>query len=60
MKGSIQLIITEFKLFFRNYVNLFFTIVFPGLMLVLFGEIYGNAPSKLFNGYGTIDISTPA
>ncbi|KOF56680.1 hypothetical protein AGR56_08155 [Clostridium sp. DMHC 10] len=29
-------------------------------MLVLFGEIYGNAPSKLFNGYGTIDISTPA
>ncbi|MBU5591624.1 ABC transporter permease [Clostridium sp. MSJ-4] len=60
MKGSVHLIITEFKLFFRNYMNLFFTIVFPGLMLILFGEIYGNDPSELFNGYGTIDISTPA
>jgi len=30
------------------------------MMLVLFGSIYGNTPSPLFGGRGTMDISVPA
>jgi ABC-2 type transport system permease protein len=29
-------------------------------MLFLFGSIYGNEPTTMFGGYGTIDISVPA
>ncbi|MBU3093529.1 ABC transporter permease [Clostridium sp. CF011] len=60
MKISFNLLKAELKLFIRNYINLFFTLVFPGLMLLLFGGIYGNSPSEMFNGYGTIDVSIPA
>jgi len=50
----------ESKLFLREPVGAFFTLVFPLMMLFLFGSIYGNEPSPYFNGYGTIDISVPA
>ena len=50
----------EFKLFMREPVGAFFTLVFPLMMLFLFGSIYGNAPTPLFNNRGTIDISIPA
>jgi ABC-2 type transport system permease protein len=50
----------ELYLFCRNYMNLFFAILFPVLMIVLFGSIYGNEPSKLFGGHGTMDVSTAA
>jgi len=48
------------KLYLREPVAAFFTIVFAPMMLVLFGSIYGNTPSPLFGGRGTIDISVPA
>lgn len=60
MKKSFQIILMEFKLFFRNYINLFFSLLFPSLMLLLFGGIYGNKPSQMFHGFGTIDVSVPA
>jgi len=50
----------ELKLFFREPIGAFFTLVFPLMMLFLFGSIYGNEPSDYFNGYGTVDISVPA
>jgi ABC-2 type transport system permease protein len=50
----------ETKLFLREPVGAFFTLVFPLMMLFLFGSIYGNTPTSMFNGYGTIDISVPA
>jgi len=50
----------ESKLFLREPVGAFFALVFPLMMLFLFGSIYGNEPSPYFNGYGTIDISVPA
>jgi ABC-2 type transport system permease protein len=58
--GVIKLTILEFKLFTRNYINMFFLLLFPTLMLLLFGGIYGNEPAALFGGYGTVDISVPA
>ncbi|MGB2956944.1 MAG: ABC transporter permease [Anaerolineales bacterium] len=51
---------TEIKLFLREPLGAFFTLVFPLMMLFLFGTIYGNEPSPYFNGYGTVDVSVPA
>jgi ABC-2 type transport system permease protein len=50
----------EAKLFLREPVGAFFTLIFPLMMLFLFGSIYGNEPSAFFNGYGSVDISVPA
>lgn len=60
MKSQLQWIIIEFKCFFRNFVSVFFTLIFPPLFLILFGEIYGNDPTPLFDGVGTVDASVPA
>lgn len=51
---------TEIKLFLREPLGAFFTLIFPLMMLFLFGTIYGNDPSPYFNGYGTVDVSIPA
>ncbi|MGX6977794.1 ABC transporter permease [Vagococcus elongatus] len=55
-----ELIVTQFKVFYRNFINVFFVFVFPVFFIILFGEIYGNDPSSFFNGKGTLDVSTPA
>ena len=60
MKSLIKMTWMETKLFLREPVGAFFTLVFPLMMLFLFGSIYGNTPTPMFNGYGTIDISVPA
>ncbi len=60
MKSLLKMTWMETKLFLREPVGAFFTLVFPLMMLFLFGSIYGNTPSDYFNGYGTIDISVPA
>jgi ABC-2 type transport system permease protein len=60
MKSLIKMTWMEIKLFMREPVGAFFTLVFPLMMLFLFGGIYGNTPTSMFNGYGTIDISVPA
>jgi ABC-2 type transport system permease protein len=60
MKSLLNMTWMEFKLFMREPVGAFFTLVFPLMMLFLFGSIYGNEPSQYFNGRGTIDISIPA
>jgi ABC-2 type transport system permease protein len=51
---------TEMKLYLREPMGAFFTLVFPLMMLFLFGSIYGNQPSAIFNGYGSVDVSVPA
>ncbi|MFQ5641994.1 MAG: ABC transporter permease [bacterium] len=50
----------EMKLFLREPMAAFFTLVFPLMMLFLFGSIYGNKPSPFFGGYGSVDISVPS
>lgn len=60
MRSLIKMTWMETKLFLREPVGAFFTLVFPLMMLFLFGSIYGNTPTPMFNGYGTIDISVPA
>lgn len=60
MKSLFKMTWMETKLFLREPIGAFFTLVFPLMMLFLFGSIYGNKPTPLFNGLGTIDISVPA
>ena len=60
MKSLLKMTWMETKLFLREPVGAFFTLVFPLMFLFLFGSIYGNVPQKEFNGQGTVDISVPA
>lgn len=59
MDSLIKLTYIDMKLYFRNTVAIFFTLVFPLLMLVLFGGIYGNEPTEIFGGYGSVDLTVP-
>lgn len=60
MKGVWKLTYVEMKLFFREPIAAFFTLVFPLLMLLLFGAIYGNKPSVFGAGMGYVDNAIPA
>ena len=60
MRAFLKYTWVEIKLFLREPMGAFFTLVFPLVMLFLFGSIYGNEPQAMFNGYGTVDISIPA
>ena len=59
MHALTKLTWTELKLYFREPIGAFFTLVFPLMMLFLFGSMYGNEPSEYFNGYGSVDVSVP-
>ena len=50
----------EFKMFCRNYITAFFLLLFPLLMLILFGSIYGSEPSPFYGGISPIDIFVPS
>lgn len=60
MRKLCALFAFELRLSFRNVFNLIFALAFPPAMILLFGNIYGNEPSALFHGYGTVDVSVPA
>lgn len=59
MKSFFRMTWMETKLFLREPVGTFFTLVFPLMLLFLFGSIFGNEPNPTFGGRGTIDISMP-
>ena len=60
MKSLIKMTWMETKLFLREPIGFFFTLIFPLMMLFLFGSMYGNEPLPQLNGQGTVDISVPA
>jgi ABC-2 type transport system permease protein len=60
MKSLLKMTWMEAKLFLREPVGAFFTLVFPLLMLVLFGTIYGNNPLPASGGQGPLDMLIPA
>ena len=60
MRALFKLIWVEFKLYMRQPQAAFFALVFPLLLLVMFGSIYGNKPTPFFGGHGMVDVSTPA
>ena len=60
MKALAKLFWVEFKLYMRQPQAAFFALIFPLLLLVMFGSIYGNKPTPFFGGHGMVDVSTPA
>ncbi len=60
MRSLWKLTFTQAKLYLREPMAAFFTIIYAPMMLVLFGMIYGNDPSPLFGGLGPMDVSVPA
>jgi ABC-2 type transport system permease protein len=50
---------TELKLFLRDPMAMFFTLLFPLMMLFLFGSIFGNEPDPDLGGRGSVDVSVP-
>jgi len=60
MRSLWKLTLAEAKLFLREPEAAFFTLVFPLVMLFIFGSIYGNEPTDFFGGRGSVDVSTPA
>lgn len=60
MRAFLTVTWIEGKLFLRSFYSPFFSLVFPMMLLVLFGSIYGNAPDPFFGGYGAMDVSVPS
>ena len=60
MRGFWKLTWVELKLMLREPMASFFTLVFPLMLLLLFGSIYGNKPTPFFGGQGYVDAMIPA
>ena len=61
MKSLLKMTWMEAKLFLREPMSAFFTLVFPLIMLFIFGFIYGNVPPPPgSDGRGAIDVLIPA
>ncbi len=54
-----KMTMTEVKLFLREPMAAFFTVVFPLMMLFLFGAIFGNEADPDLGGRGQVDVSVP-
>ena len=59
MRALLKLTWVELKLYLRDPIASFFTLVFPLLLLFIFGSIYGNEPSEFLGGRGSVDNSVP-
>jgi ABC-2 type transport system permease protein len=60
MKSLLKMTWMEGKLFLREPASAFFTLIFPLLMLFIFGSIYGNNPPPGSTSRGAIDALIPA
>lgn len=60
MPGLKKLTLMEFKIFLRNPTGTFFTIIFPLMLILVFGGIYGNGANPEFGGYGIVDVFVPS
>jgi len=59
MQGYTKLALTDIRLYLREPIGAFFVLAFPAILVLLFGAIFGNEPSPMFGGYGSMDISMP-
>jgi ABC-2 type transport system permease protein len=60
MRGWWKFTVVQAKLYLREPMAAFFTLIFPLVMLFIFGSIYGNEPTDYFGGRGSVDVSVPA
>lgn len=60
MRAFQSMLVTELKLASRNFIYMFFNFVFPTMMLLLFGSMYGNEPEAFYGGFGAVDVLAPS
>ncbi len=60
MKSLLKMTWMETKLFLREPVGAFFTLIFPLMMLVIFGTIYGSNPPPTPTGMRAINSLIPS
>jgi len=60
LRGLVPLTVSQARLYLREPMATFFTILFAPMLLVLFGLIYGNEPKAMFGGRGSMDVTVPA
>ena len=60
MKSLLKMTWMETKLFLREPVGAFFTLVFPLIYLFMYGIISGNEPTPMYGGQRTIDAAIPS
>lgn len=60
MRSLTELTKTSIKLYIREPIAAFFTLAFPTMLILIFGAMYGNDPSPIFDGLGSMDVSMPA
>jgi len=59
MKSFLKFVSVSLKLYLREPITVFFTLGFPIMLVLVFGGMYGNKPSPMFGGYGSMDVSMP-
>jgi ABC-2 type transport system permease protein len=59
MKSFLKCFSVDLKLYLREPITTFFTLGFPIMLVLIFGGMYGNQPSPMFGGYGSMDVSMP-
>jgi ABC-2 type transport system permease protein len=59
MTGFQKLTIVQAKLYLREPMSAFFTLLFAPSLLILFGFIFGNDPDPQLGGMGYLDRSVP-
>jgi len=59
MKSFLKFASVSLKLYLREPITVFFTLGFPIMLVLVFGGMYGNKPSPMFGGYGSMDVSMP-
>jgi ABC-2 type transport system permease protein len=60
LRSLFRLTIIQSKLYLREPMAAFFTLIWAPMILFLFGFIYGNDPTPFFGGRGFIDTQLPA
>ena len=59
MQGLLKLTWAETKLYLRDP-GVYFGLVFPVILIVVFGTLYGNTPNAFTGGHGPLDVYVPA
>jgi ABC-2 type transport system permease protein len=59
MHTFMKLAVVQTKLYLREPMGVFFTLLFGPLMLVMMGFIFGSEPQELLSGLSQLDVSVP-
>jgi ABC-2 type transport system permease protein len=59
MRTFLKLAIVQTKLYLREPMGVFFTLLFGPLMLIMMGFIFGSKPQELLSGLSQLDVSVP-